>query len=1417
MEVKRGLSTKTVQVLYNMAKEKKQKIETKIDPFKELRSKIKTESQVSVKMPSILDFVDSDDFLGLTHSNPPIHLYDLQKLVLKCFYRGSDGNENLTLSPEDIILIEKNKLNEVSNGCLLDKWKSGNHFRELVLVWGRRCLSENSEIVDTETGKVWQLGELWNYGKKDISSWTYDESLKKMINISGCNLVYQGKREVFKIQTVSGHEIEATDNHPMMTDKGWVEVKNLRPKDKIAISLSQPFFGSSNELKEDEASILGYLSSNSFDSTSCYISTILNDGDVFEDFKKKAASISSEIKIESADNYNIKSNNEKKYNYVIAQKATAENSEDSNIITFIKNNGLKNKTGDQKFVPTRIFTSPKKIVASYLRSLFSCDNYVSFSNISRFSSKIEIFFSSLVLVKQVQHLLSRFGIFSSFQSKLVNKKTEHILSISKNSYVKLFVNEIGFIGKKEFEKEVKENVEIDSDFSPIVFSPIFSIKKIGIKKTFDLQVSDKDYLQNFVSNGFICHNCISEDGILTDARTGERFTFKQAWEQEKIVSSWTYDENKNQMVIVDDCNIIKQERRMVYKITDSFGNQIEVTDNHPFLTQRGWVETKDLQTGDSFSISTTLPLSFGNSDAISENEAAILGYITGDGCCSKGSVFFTAKNEEIRKDLESRLNLLSDNLEIVQDIWTKADSKKYAYKVRSKNIEYENFKEESVLRTKTRRKKNDLVKLLEKHDLMGKTCHDKCVPNLLWNCPKNVIAAYLKHLFSCDGWVMLKKVKNKVFPCIGFATSNGRQAIAVAQLLSKFGIICNIRKKKCNTKIFTEGKLYEYKNTSSFELYFLKRDYILLFIDKIGFIGKDKNTINQVKMLAEKTKGNITKCKNTIFTDFVSKESLEEKQTFDLQVSDQKHLQNFVCNNYIVSNSGKDFLTSIIALYEAMRLLETPGGNPYKTYNLASATPFTILTIANSSTQAQVLFREIKDKVLRSDYFKDKIIPEGVTSDSIHFLTPEDKRRNEELVSQGHSPGLGSIVVKSGHSNSDSLVGISCYVLLLDEIGLYKNTAGSSSGDAIYNSLGPAVKTYVREVPKLDSNCKPIIGDNGVAVTEKIYDGKIICLSTPRGKGGIFFELYNNHQEVNHRLVCRAATWQVNPMQTKEGLMASFPDMPEEKFSMEFGAEFSGTAGVNFFNETDVDYCFQDKSLKFRDFGVPGMFYFAHLDPATSSHNYALVLAHKEVYFDFEAHKREWKIVVDHIKYWSPSPNNPISVEEVDNYVADLNFKFCIGLVTYDHFNSQTSIVKLRKKGIPTKMTAYTKQYKNIIYDNLYQLVIQKRLCIPNHLLLKNEMKSLQRKYTDNGYKVYPKKDGDVTTDDITDALAGACYNCIEKELNRLPQGKLVSLPVQGTSDIVWRSMSGQPYGVGSGQQVAKKMEERSSLYRRGM
>jgi len=510
--------------------------------------------------------------------------------------------------------------------------------------------------------------------------------------------------------------------------------------------------------------------------------------------------------------------------------------------------------------------------------------------------------------------------------------------------------------------------------------------------------------------------------------------------------------------------------------------------------------------------------------------------------------------------------------------------------------------------------------------------------------------------------------------------------------------------------------------------------------------------------------------------------------------------------------SGKDFIVSIMALYEAMRLLETPGGNPYATYNLGQAAPITILTIANAMQQAKILFREMKEKIQMSPYFEDKV--GKITDDRIYLLTPHDKEGNKKQAERGLPMHHGSIQIVAGHSNSNSLVGLSCFAILFDEIGTYKNTAGSSGGDQLYHNLVPATKTYVRKEPVLDENGNEKKNAKGEIETKSVIDGRVICISTPRGKEGIFYELYKNAENVDHRFMMRAPTWVVNPNLPKHLLLSESPDMTDMKFAMEYGGEFFGTAGESFFSPDDVDRVFRNHHLPFVNHGVPGITYFAHLDPATSSHNYALVITHQEERLDRETNKRDYVVIVDHIMYWSPTPDKMIVVDEVDKYVIELNKRFHFGEVTYDHWNSKASIQKLRKHGIPARMTPYTRRYKQEIYDNLFQLTISKRLLCPRHKLLETEMKNLQRKWQGNSFKVMPKPDGDCTTDDIVDALAGACFNVRGKATQGLPQGKLISMPVspQG-NNVAWRSMQGTPYGVGSGQQVMNELGKKTRVH----
>lgn len=1003
-----------------MAKAKKKK-----DAFADLQGLInQTKEQIQHTyvqkknyVPSIIEFVESPKYLGFSAYTNPIELFPMQRVVLKVFYRGTVGNENLQLTEEEVALLQHHDLTNEVNGNVLGKYLSDHTFRELVLIWGRRCVSEDTKIIDPETGKLWTFAELWNFGKTEIDCSTYDEEMKSFRRMTKARIINQGEREVYLIETNSGHSIEVTENQPMMTENGWAFAADLRPGMKIGLAPEMPYFGSSQDMSVAAASLLGYVSSSKMTAQKNGVSILTSNPDIVEDFQKQARAFSPEIKVERASRSYYSP-----HGASCAYFAREDLSKDGEGLTYklFSSNGLINKSRKDKFVPARIFQSPRNVVAAYLRSLISADAEVRYyDGQTQFYCRVDLNLPNEQIAQDVQHLLHRFGIFATIQSRKDSGGYYYLLTFSRKQDIKIFVEQIGFVNDPSTFEVLKEKVKSieEPDDSRLIFSSILSVRKNGKKRTFDLEVSDVPHLQNFVANGFVCHN------------------------------------------------------------------------------------------------------------------------------------------------------------------------------------------------------------------------------------------------------------------------------------------------------------------------------------------------------------------------------------------------------------SGKDFLVSIIALYEAMKLLEAPGGNPHAMYNLSGDVPFTILSIANSAAQAGIVYNQIREKMLKSPYFDDKYLPDGITSEYIYLLTPEDKKMNIKLADKKLPLKKGSIQIRIGHSESNTLVGLDCFVILFDEIGLYKNTEGTSSGDALYHNLTPALQTYVRHEDILDENGNPVLDDKGKPKKLKIYDGKVICISTPRGQEGIFYDLYKDAEDRPHRLMCRMPTWVVNTWHSEQSLKDENPNMSEDKFNMEFGAMFSGTAGDSFFTKEIVDLCFRAKGqIKVENEGLPGRWYFAHLDPATSSHNYALCICHKEPTWNEERKQRDFVVIVDHLMFWTPTPSKPIIVEEIDEYMLKINRLFYLYLVTYDQWESAASIRKLRQWGVPARMSKFTRQYKKKIYDNLEQLSASGRLLIPDFPLLRGEMYNLQRKYLDGGaYKVMPKKDADIATDDLCDALAGAVYNATLPVTSKLPGGRLVDSPVNPSSNnILWRSMQGVPYGYGSGQQVANALKNRN-------
>jgi len=316
-------------------------------------------------------------------------------------------------------------------------------------------------------------------------------------------------------------------------------------------------------------------------------------------------------------------------------------------------------------------------------------------------------------------------------------------------------------------------------------------------------------------------------------------------------------------------------------------------------------------------------------------------------------------------------------------------------------------------------------------------------------------------------------------------------------------------------------------------------------------------------------------------------------------------------------------------------------------------------------------------------------------------------------------------------------------------------------------------------------------------------DSKIISISAPKTKEGKFWKMYQEAFEKDKgkkRLVCRLPTWKVNLNFSEELCREEFSFMSPQEFDMEIGAQFQGIGGEKFVADEVVDAAI-DSDLGQRQTGVPGQFYFAHVDPASTSHNYALVILHVE-HFIKATHipetgkiKREksTKFVIDHIMVWSPIGEHAIDFKIIDNYVIAMSKRFRFVMVSYDAYESRASMQRLRRNGVPTRLMQFRKKYKVEVYRTLENLLISGNLVLPGQgpyaKLAEMELKHLKRRWSPTGgFKIGPDPEGDVKTDDVSDAIAGACGLAENQMVSGLPRPESVYLPILrgGNGDQSW-------------------------------
>jgi len=326
--------------------------------------------------------------------------------------------------------------------------------------------------------------------------------------LTATNIFWTGKKKLFRLTTREGYSIRLTENHKVMTERGWVPAGKLVSGDKIHILGRKGMFNGKGDTETGK--ILGWVVGDG---------TIKKDRVVLSFFgeeKRTLAPVFSDMvyrKVKGLQKI------DREYTVsVINIKGRDEARVQSKRLLEIVNEYdlLENKHQ----IPDKVLSASEEFQRGFLQALFTADGSVQ-GGPPRKGINVRLAQNNLELLQRVQLMLLNFGIVSRIYmnrrkahsklmpdgkggSRMYKCAAQHELVIYKAN-VHVFVKKIGFLTARKNKEFEKRYATYTRGFLQERF--LVEFKRLVEEKEENVYDLHEPQTHSFVANGFVIANC----------------------------------------------------------------------------------------------------------------------------------------------------------------------------------------------------------------------------------------------------------------------------------------------------------------------------------------------------------------------------------------------------------------------------------------------------------------------------------------------------------------------------------------------------------------------------------------------------------------------------------------------------------------------------------------------------------------------------------------------------------------------------------------------------------------------------------------------------------------------------------------------------------------------------------------------